>query len=247
VHRNYHYVTVSSQNVCLWYAQGFGLSTDSIIPAGVPRTDVFVDKSYETKTKEKFYQSYPKLKEKKIILFAPTFRGKGKETAFYPMEYFEPVQVCQRIGEEYVILIKLHPFIEEKITIPQAYADQIIDLSEFPEINDLLFVSDLLITDYSSLIFEASLRELPMLFYVFDLEEYTRERNFYFDFAPTVPGKKVFHQEELITAIKEQDFQQEKVLPFRKKYFEHFDGKSTERVVDLILKQLERKSYDEQD
>ena len=171
-------------------------------------------------------------------MFAPTFRGTGKETAFYPMERFQPERIYKETGGEYAILIKQHPFVQNSITINEKYSDYILNMSNFPEINDLLFISDLIVTDYSSLIFEASLLNLPMLFYVYDLEEYTSERDFYFDFDSSVPGKKVFTQEELITAINESDFQHEKVDQFAKRYFDHIDGQSTKRVVDLILENL---------
>ncbi len=238
VHRNYDYVAVSSSNVRIWYAQGFGLPMKAIKATGVPRTDVFSDPDYAAQVRKEFYEQYPHLMNKKILLFAPTFRGVGKEVAHYPMDKFQPQKVYEELGGEYAILIKHHPFVREKMVIPKAYKDFILDMSNFPEINDLLFVSDLVITDYSSLIFEASLLDLPMLFYVYDLEEYTRDRDFYFDFGPTVPGKKVFTQDELIQAIKTEDFEQEKVKPFAETYFDHLDGKSTERVVDLIMEQL---------
>ncbi len=238
VHRNYDYVAVSSSNVRLWYAQGFGLPMKAIKATGVPRTDVFSDPAYAAQVKKEFYEQYPHLRGKKVLLFAPTFRGNGKESAYYPMERFQPGNVYEQLGGEYAILIKQHPFVRERMEIPEKYKDFILDMSKFPEINDLLFVSDLVITDYSSLIFEASLLNLPMLFYVYDLEEYTRDRDFYFDFAPTVPGKKVFTQEELIQAIQDGDFEQEKVKPFAETYFDDLDGKATERVVDLIMEQL---------
>ncbi len=243
-HRNYDYVTVSSSNIRIWYAQGFGLPMKAIVPTGVPRTDMFSDPQYVEQVRKQFYEKYPQLKTKKILLFAPTFRGNGKETAYYPMEKFQPEKIYEQTGREYAILIKQHPFVPDRIEIPDQYKDVILDMSDFPEINDLLFVSDLVITDYSSLIFEASLLELPMLFYVYDLEEYTNERDFYFDFGPTIPGKKVFSQSELIKAINESDFEQEKVKGFSEKYFDDHDGKSTERVTKLILNLVQGKNYE---
>ena len=80
------------------------------------------------------------------------------------------------------IVPNIHP-------IPAEYSDRVIDLSEQTEINDLLFVADLIITDYSSLISEASLMNIPMIFYVFDLEKYINDRDFYFDFKEYIPGK----------------------------------------------------------
>ncbi|MDD5795435.1 MAG: CDP-glycerol glycerophosphotransferase family protein, partial [Oscillospiraceae bacterium] len=97
-----------------------------------------------------------------------------------------------------------------------------------------LFVTDLIITDYSSLVFEAALLKIPMVFYVFDLEKYINERDFYFDFKMYIPGKIVYSQEQLIDAVNSGDFCTERIEPFADMFFDYKDGKSTERVVNLI-------------
>ena len=120
--------------------------------------------------------------------------------------------------------------------IPEGYKDRVLDLSDEDELNDLLFVTDLLITDYSSVVFEASLLDIPMLFYAFDLFDYISKRDFYYDFESFVPGKIVFSQRELTEAIVAGDFESEKVPPFKTKFFDHLDGRSSRRVADLILR-----------
>ncbi len=237
-HRSYDYVTVSSTYCKKCHSEGFGISTDNVVATGIPRTDVFFDDEYKEKAREKFYSEYPQFKNKKIILFAPTFRGMVKETAFYPTEMFDLNTVCSKLPDEYVFIIKHHPFVKDKQPIPNKYADRIIDLSENSELNDLLFVSDVIITDYSSLVFEASLLDIPMIFYVFDLEKYINERDFYFDFKLYAPGKIVYSQEQLIDAVKSEDYCAEKIKPFADMFFDYRDGKSTERVVNLIYENL---------
>ena len=115
----------------------------------------------------------------------------------------------------------------------------IIDMSDEDELNDLLFVTDLLVTDYSSVIFEASLLNIPMMFYAFDLYDYIASRDFYYDFEGFVPGKIVFSENELINCINAKDFESEKVNGFKNKFFDDLDGKSSKRVADLILKNLD--------
>ena len=143
------------------------------------------------------------------------------------------------LGGEYAILIKLHPFCEERFEIPEKYSDMIIDMSDEDELNDLLFVTDLLVTDYSSVIFEASLLNIPMMFYAFDLYDNIASRDFYYDFEGFVPGKIVFSENELINAINKKDFESEKVDGFKNKFLDDLDGKSSERVTDLILENLD--------
>lgn len=237
-HRSYDYVTVSSTYCKKCHSEGFGIPTDNVVATGIPRTDVFFDEEYKKQARDKFYSAHPHFKNKKIILFAPTFRGMVKETAFYPTEMFDLNTVCEKLPEEYVFIVKHHPFVKDKQPIPKKYQDRIIDLSDDTELNDLLFVTDAIITDYSSLVFEASLLDIPMIFYVFDLEKYINERDFYFDFKLFAPGKIVYSQEQLIDVIDKEDYCTEKIKPFADMFFDYRDGKSTERVVNLIYENL---------
>lgn len=237
-HRMYDYAVVSSKNIVKHYAEGFGIPDSCILPSGVPRTDIFCDSGYKEKTGAAFFEKYPQLKNKKIILFAPTFRGKGQMSAYYPTDKFNPNEICSALGDEYAIIIKLHPFCKEKYRIEEKYKDRIIDLSNADELNDLLFVTDLLITDYSSVVFEASLLDIPMLFYAFDLDEYIENRDFYYDFKEFIPGKTVFLQDELIKAVQSNDFESEKVEKFKHKFFDDIDGQSSQRVANKIISLL---------
>ncbi len=237
-HRSYDYVTVSSSYCKKCHSEGFGISTKNVVPTGIPRTDVFFDDEYKQKAKDKFYNAHPEFIGKKIVLFAPTFRGMVKETAFYPTEMFNLDEVCAQLPDEYVFIVKHHPFVKDVQPVPENYKDRVIDLSEDSELNDLLFVTDVIITDYSSLVFEASLLNIPMVFYVFDLEKYVNERDFYFDFKLYIPGKIVYSQEQLVEAISKEDFCTEKIEPFANMFFDYRDGKSTDRVVKLIYDSL---------
>ena len=204
---------------------------------------MFFDDKYKQQAREKFYSEHPNFVGKKIVLFAPTFRGMVKETAFYPTEMFDVAEVCKRVPEDYVIIIKHHPFVNDVQPIPEEYADRVIDLSEDNELNDLLFVTDVIITDYSSLVFEASLLDIPMIFYAFDLEKYINQRDFYFDFKLYVPGKIVYSLDQLIDAINNRDFCTERIAPFADMFFDYRDGKSTERVAKLITDSLKDIPY----
>ena len=173
-----------------------------------------------------------------MILFAPTFRGDVREKAYYPMEMFDIGHFMSHIPEEYVLIVKHHPFVPECHPTPEEVKDRVLDLSQEFELNDLLFLTDILITDYSSVVFEASLLNIPMLFYTFDLKEYILSRDFYFNFETFVPGRFFYRQDEMEKAICEKDFEQEKVAKFAEKFFDMRDGKSSERVADLICHML---------
>ena len=237
-HRMYDKAIVSSSEIRRFYAEGFGIPLSHVAATGVPRTDIFFDEDYKKKMQNDFYEKYPALKDKKIILFAPTFRGNGRLTGYYPMEKFPASDVLDELGPDWAVLIKLHPFCNTAPEIPKGYEDRIIDFTSYPELNDLLFVTDLLISDYSSVIFEASLLDIPMLFYAYDLSEYIATRDFYYEYETFLPGKLVTTLTDLITAIENNDFQSEKIQKFKYRFFDDHDGKSAQRVASLIIDEL---------
>ena len=124
-------------------------------------------------------------------------------------------------------------------TCSAKYKDRLIDLTSKYDVNDLLFVSDLLITDYSSVIFEASIVNVPMLFFAFDLNEYSRDRDFYCNFASFVPGKIVLNTDEMTDSINNEDYNQELVKPFRQRYFGDKTGEATKNVVEFTKELLD--------
>lgn len=236
-HRNYSMAITSSQGIAPIYSEAFGVPMSHIKPVGVPRTDVFFDEAYEQQVKENFYTKYPVCRDKKVVMFAPTFRGAGNKSGYYPEERFPIKKIMEKLGEDVVLIVKHHPFVKRPVKIPKMYADRVIDLSKGENINDLLFVTDLLITDYSSCIFEASILKVPVLFYAFDLEEYLEARDIYFDFSTYIQGKNCRDVEELVVGIKDRLAQgkesgQDEI--FREFFVGAIDGKSTQRVVGLV-------------
>ncbi|WP_096272576.1 CDP-glycerol glycerophosphotransferase family protein [Paucisalibacillus globulus] len=239
-HKNYTKVAVSSEGVRENYAEGFGVSVDKVYPTGVPRSDIFFDEEYKAKVRDTLYTKYSFLKGKKVILFAPTFRGNGQASAHYPFEVLNLKKLYEEFHEEYVFLFKIHPFVNNKLTIPYEYADFFYDLSDYREINDLLLITDILITDYSSVCFEFALLNKPMLFFAFDVEEYIEARDFYYNFFDFIPGPLLKSTDDIITSIKNEDYQLEKVKPFVKYFFGDTLGTASKNVVDdLIISSLE--------
>lgn len=239
-HRNYDYAIVSSKEIAKFYAEGFGISLEKAVATGVPRTDIFFDQEYKKKVQKEFYEQYPKLREKKILIFAPTFRGNGKLSGHYPVEKFDVVRVYEELKGEYAIIIKHHPFVQDRNVIPEKYEDVIVDLSDNSELNDLLFVADLLVTDYSSVIFEAALLDIPMLFYAYDLQRYISTRGFYYEYEKFVPGKIVESFAKALDAMKNKDYETEKIAAFKTRFFDDLDGRSSQRTVDLIYEALKK-------
>ncbi len=234
-HRNYNYAFVSSSSVAKYYAEGFGLAREKVLPYGVPRTDIFWDREEKERISRELYRRYPMLENKKIILFAPTFRGAGKNTAFYEKARFEPNRFIEALPGDYILLIKHHPFVDLTYRIKEENADRIFDFSRESEINHLLFITDVLITDYSSVVYEASILNIPMVFFAYDLEDYISSRDFYTEYEYFVPGKIVRTQEELTQIMLTEDFGHELVKDFCERNFDLRDGKASERIAGFIL------------
>jgi CDP-glycerol glycerophosphotransferase (TagB/SpsB family) len=232
-HRNYDYAMVSGAKMVDIYSEAFGIPTSHVKALGVPRTDIFFQKEYEATIRARLYKNYPQLAGKKVILFAPTFRGDGNKDAYYPMDRFTPKCWVEELPENFMVIIKHHPFVKQSTLIEEQWNDRILELSEKENINDLLFVTDYLVTDYSSVVFEAALRDIPMVFYGFDWKEYMETRDMYGDYKSFIPGPLVETEEELFAFFREP--QKENYLEyFRQKYMDVLDGHSTKRVVALI-------------
>lgn len=234
-HRNYTDTIVSSESIRKNYAEAFGIDIEKVHPLGIPRTDIFFDKEYEKKVRKKLYQKYPALKNKKVILFAPTFRGNGEGSAHYNFEWIDFKQLKKEFSKDYVCIIKLHPFIRNKADYDFTKDDFYLDLSSEREINDLLFITDILLTDYSSVIYEYSFFRKPIIFYTPDLEEYMASRDFYYPFEKYNYGVMASNMKELIQAIKEEKVDKKKIDEFLQYFCSACDGKTTKRVVDYFL------------
>lgn len=233
-HRQYDYAIVGSTALKKIYAEVFGIEEDALIPTGLPRIDKVIDKEENQKKIDAFREAHPELAGRKLILFAPTFRGVGALTATYPYEKLDMKQIYDMCGDEYVFIFKMHPFIKEKPAIPEEYSDRIIDMSGMGDINDLLPVIDILITDYSSVIYEFSLFRRPMLFFAYDRDSYAAIRGFQSDYEDFAPGKICSTFDEVEQAIRDKDFEVEKVDRFVKENFDYLDSGACDRFIDWL-------------
>ncbi len=236
-HTNYSLVPVSSQEVVAKYVEAFHMEDrkEAVQPLGVPRTDVFFDPDFLRRSAERLYTHMPQARGKKVLLYAPTFRGRVKEA--HVENCLDLARLYEALHEKYVLVLKYHPFMADTMDIPQEYRDFAIDLSRKMDISQLLSVADMCISDYSSLVFEYALFEKPMIFYAYDVEDYLDERGFYYPYEEFIPGPLVRTNEQLIEAIlhMEEDFDRQKVHQFREKFMSACDGHSTSRIVDAML------------
>lgn len=234
IHNTYTHVCVSSPKVSFAYAEAFGCSEKVIMPLGAPRTDIYFDSDFIKESRNLINEKYPQIDGRKIILYAPTFRGDSVGKS-YIKNMLNIEEMSKNLGEDYVLLIKQHPLTADKFSIEgSTFA---FDISKDVAIETALCAADIVITDYSSLIFEYALLERPMIFFAYDLAEYEDARSFYFGYEGFVPGEIVTDTDEIISEIKrlETDFDIEKIRRFRQDYMCACDGKSTERIINEVL------------
>ena len=231
---NLTHVTVSSPEVIWAYEEAMHLPKGIVKATGVSRTDQFYDKEFVESRKQKLYEIMPEAKDKKVILYAPTFRGHVATASSPDRIDFE--RFCRELGNEYVIVCKHHPFVKNPPIIPEELQHFARDLTKYLSIEDLLCCADICISDYSSLVFEYSLFEKPMIFYAYDYDNYCDWRGFYYDYSEFTPGPVVQTEDELLNSIKNIDtqFDKQKVIDFKEKFRGSCDGHATERIIALM-------------
>lgn len=229
-HQDYDLVTVSAENIRDVYANAFTIDVDHVCASGVARTDDFFDDKYKEAIVKSVYEKHPEFSGKKIIIYSPTFRDlPGISRRFFKPEVdFD--KLSEVVGNDSLFVICPHPVMSEPI-LDKEYSNilEIRDIST----NDMMFVSDLMISDYSSTMFEYSLLDKPMAFFCYDYDSY--DRDFYMDFDTELPGPLLKTQEELFDYLRKGDYSlSDNYYAFREKYMSACDGHSTERIVKLI-------------
>lgn len=235
-HRQYTNAVVGGKGLIEVYEEVFGIPKESILPYGLARLDGYMDSGKIEKYKENFYSRYPELRSKKIILFAPTYRGKTQDEAYYPSEWITTEQIRELCGDEYIFAYKMHPFITEKVVIDESCKSFIYDFSAEKDINELFYVTEILITDFSSNIYEFSLQKKPIIFFAPDKDFYQLTRGVHRT-LDEAPGVVCVTFDEVIKTVHEKVFQTDKVEKFVEDSFDDQKKLASDSLIDnLILK-----------
>lgn len=226
MHQNYDYVLCASDATREFYKQGFGVDESKILKLGMPRIDYLLGKDEKINKKiENLYKDYPNLKEKKTILYVPTFR-QGKSVHIYDL-------INSVNTDEYNLIIKLHPLdktiVDSKYTINNKY-------STF----DLLKIADYVITDYSALSLETSILDNKQLyFYLYDIEDYKMDRGLNVNLREEMPNYTFSNIDDIIKNIQEDNYNFEELKKFRDKYVQTVDTNNSKRIVEFTKKLME--------
>ena len=212
-----------------------------IIEKGYPRNDFLFNYTEEDVSEIKQRILGEDIKNKKIILYAPTYRANQHQSGvgYVYKEEADFTKMREKLGDEYIILFRPHYFIANVFDF-EKYKEFVYNVSDVDDINELYIISDILITDYSSVFFDYANLKRPMIFYMYDLEYYRDKSNgFYIDVEKELPGKIVKTDDDLIEEIIrvgkefEYDVKYEK---FNKKYNYLDDGNASKRVVEVVIK-----------
>lgn len=234
-HRQYSYGIAGSKAIRHFFSEVWGINDSMVLPTGMPRMDEYLNEDYQKKKKEELYKQFPICNGKKVILFAPTYRGNDQLQAGYPYHVIDFEKLYNVCGDEYVVLFKMHPWVVKSVPIPENCRDKFVDVNTYPNINDLFYIADLLITDYSSNIFEYSLMGKPMLFFAYDEILYSFTRGFHRDYQKSAPGKVCHTFDEVVKSIEDEDYEFEKVERYVKQHFDFTDCHAADRVIDWIV------------
>ncbi|GGH99989.1 CDP-glycerol glycerophosphotransferase family protein [Mammaliicoccus vitulinus] len=214
-----------------------------MLEVGYPRNDVFYQNESEIENKQNIIKrklSIPK--DKKVILYAPTFRDDEVSSAKKHLINLKLNlhQMKEKLGEEYVLLLRPHIIISNKIIIDKSLEDFIYNVASYEDISDLYLISDICITDYSSVMFDYANTKKPLLFFTYDLEHYKDNlRGFYMNFEDEAPGPLLKDNDSLIEAIQSIEEVNENYKNKYKDFYEKFcsfeKGNAAKRIVEKIF------------
>ncbi len=235
IHANYDLCLVSSMAVAPHYAEAFRQPLDRFTSRlGIPRTDLFFDRERIARVEADLRHRYRIPEGRRVVLYAPTFRG-DRVTDARDAGHLDVARLHEMLGDDHVVLLRLHPFVRDQLAIDPSLVGFAIDVSGHRDLNELMLVADVLVTDYSSAIYEFALLGRPILVLAPDIEAYERERGFYFDFRAEAPGPIVATTDELAALLRTGVFDRTRVEAFRSASFDVADGRATARLVDEVI------------
>jgi CDP-glycerol glycerophosphotransferase len=208
--------------------------------AGLPRNDILIHR--DPNTQKQMKKKLGIEEGKTVVLYAPTFREYEKDEnlncVIKPPISFSNWK--KTLGEDYVVLLRLH-YEVSKLFINDLEEGFVVDVSDYPSLNELMLASDALITDYSSIMFDYSILERPIFIFAYDFEKYKEKRGMYFDIRKELPGGMVSEQ-ELLNMIRTSNYGDviNQVKKFRDRYVT-FYGNATEATVDRLYAVIKTK------
>ncbi|MCD7894810.1 MAG: CDP-glycerol glycerophosphotransferase family protein [Erysipelotrichaceae bacterium] len=223
---NYNAVLSTSSYWKSIYSQAFSVNENQVLPIGLPRTDELFNQEWIDSQREYLFDKYPEIRDKKIILYAPTFRGNIYK-GFHQID-FDAKEILDNLDENYVIIYKFHPLVGN-YQLP--VHNRVYNMNS-EDTHTLFTISDMLISDYSSIIFDYMILNKPIIFYIPDYQEYKKELGVFVDIE-SLKLPICNNSIEIIASINNYSSISQ-IETLRNTFFEYRDGQSLKRVVKCI-------------
>ncbi|MBC6298291.1 CDP-glycerol glycerophosphotransferase family protein [Listeria sp. FSL L7-1517] len=232
VYKRFLKVVIGSDEMGEIFKRSFLLSDSQLLKIGVPRTDIYFNEALQQQKRTEWRNNF-QANDKKIILYAPTFRDNELAEAKLAMD-FKAMETA--LANDYLLLLKLHPAVN--VDAQSLNSDFIVNVDKNVALEELLAAVDILITDYSSIPFEYALFEKPIFFFCYDLEQYDNERGLLKNYQQVIPGPISKTTEELIQQIQTAKMD-DNLVAFSKIWNKYSDGHASERIVTYMKGLLE--------
>ena len=230
LHRHYDYVIASSEGTRSAYAEALRTPVERVLPLGSPRTDLFFDDIETDAVRRRLLSEYPQLAGRRVVLYAPTFRGRGERKRAAPGLDAERLRAM--LPADHALVLKAHPNLHRGRSGRRGY-DAIINPST--EINDVFTITDVLITDYSSVVFDWALLKRPLILLTADLAEYEADPGLFLDYRTEMIGTQVADTAGVGRAILDDHFDLAPYDAFIDAHLGDARGNASARFVERFL------------
>ena len=215
------------------FKRAFNLKDKQLVYSGLPRNDALYRTSQEEMISLRRKLNIPE--GKKVLLYAPTWRDStdnGKTYVAAPPIHIEKWK--QTLGEQYVLLLRTHPYTNKLLGV--TFDDFVRDCTNYPEVNDLFKIADMLISDYSAAIFDYSILERPIISFAYDYEDYEKTRGFALNPKENLPDGVVYTEDEVLDRIAHCDYaaQSAKTRAFKQRFLE-YGGNATQLCIEKLF------------
>lgn len=232
VYKKFDKIVVGSDKMAQIFKQMFHIKDDRFIKTGVPRTDLFFDRKRIDDIRESLYNKHDYLKNKKVVLYAPTYRNDELNEFSLKLEMEKWIPWLEK--ENTVLLLKLHPAIDHQPMIIDKNGP-IYDFTNYLDVNHLLLITDILITDYSSLPFEFVLAGgNKIIYYCYDYAEYKKNVGFSINFLTEMKGCFVYLHEDLLSVTKNNEGNTNVDPEFNDTWNQYSYGQSSKKLIDYL-------------
>ncbi|MBO3076813.1 bifunctional glycosyltransferase family 2 protein/CDP-glycerol:glycerophosphate glycerophosphotransferase [Mammaliicoccus vitulinus] len=228
------------------FKTAFWMDEERMWEIGYPRNDVLINRQNDVEYLEQIKKDLNLPHDKKVIMYAPTWRDdefvkKGKYLFDLKINL---ENLHKELGDEYIILLRMHYLISNALDL-NGYEDFAIDVSNYSDISELYLITDALITDYSSVMFDFGILKRPQFFFAYDIEKYDKGlRGFYMNYKNDLPGEIITDEFKLAEELKKIDEHKvkysDKIEQFYNKFCSLEKGQSSKFIGDFINEQSKK-------